>query len=88
MNIIKIMLYRFIGRDPKVEKRIEEKRTEAHDIINESMAQVWETKKSVDKINIQTSKKLDKVSKRLEDISYQIGLASGGAKRGLETNGQ
>jgi hypothetical protein len=42
----------------------------------------------VDKINIQTSKKLDKVSKRLEDISYQIGLASGGAKRGLETNGQ
>lgn len=78
-NIIKLLL----GVSGKNDEVIERKSQEAHDIKNDITKDILRTKKKVDKINLDTTKKLKEVSNDLNSITYKIAVATGGKKRGL-----
>lgn len=66
------------------DKQVEEKRTEAHDLKNKMTTDILRIQKKVDKINKDTNAKLQEVSIDLKTVTYNIAVATGGKKRGLQ----
>ena len=84
LTIPKIPWKKLMGSDGVNEKKIEEKREEAHEIKNEMTKDILHIKRRIDRINTNTFNKLTEISADLESVTYNIAIASGGKKRGLK----
>lgn len=75
---------RLLGRLPKNEAIVERKTIEAHQIKRAMTEDSLRSQKKVDRINVNTYRKLSEVSANLQSVTYNIAIATGGKKRGLK----
>lgn len=77
------IIHKILGRSERKNAIVQSKNEEADLISKEMLGNIKTVTEKVDRLNQDTSSKLEEISIELQSITHKIAIATGGKNRGL-----